>query len=48
MLSALMKNVFNAQEQMGDVNKIHGKSKKEYKRNARNAKKSVTEMIDAF
>lgn len=48
MLSALMKNVFNAQEQMGDVNKIHGKSKKEYKRNARNTKKSVTETIDAF
>lgn len=47
MLSALMKNVFNVQEQMGDV-KIHGKSKKAYKRNARNTKKSVTEMIDAF
>lgn len=48
MLSALMKNIFNEQEQMGDVNKIHGKSKKEYKRNARNTKNSVTEMMNAF
>ena len=48
MLSALMKNILNVQEQMGDVNKIHGKSKKEYKGNARNTKNSVTEMMYAF
>ena len=48
MLSALVKNVFNVQEQMGDVNKIHGKSKKEYKANARNTKNSITEMMNAF
>ena len=43
-----MDKVDGMQEQMGDVNKIHGKSKKEYKGNARNTKNSVTEMMNAF
>jgi len=36
------------QEQMGDVNKIHGKSKKEYKANARNTKKFYNRNDECF